>query len=68
MATANGVKLIEYNARFGDPEAMNVLSILKTDNTKYTKKNLISYLKKNHTLCKKTFQNKRCSFLSTLHY
>jgi len=31
MATATGVKLIEYNARFGDPEAMNVLSILKSD-------------------------------------
>ena len=31
MATANGVKLIEYNARFGDPEAMNVLSLLETD-------------------------------------
>ena len=31
MATANGVKLIEYNARFGDPEAMNVLSILDSD-------------------------------------
>ena len=31
MATTNGIKLIEYNARFGDPEAMNVLSILKTD-------------------------------------
>jgi len=31
MATADGVKLIEYNARFGDPEAMNVLSILDTD-------------------------------------
>ena len=31
MATAKGVKLIEYNARFGDPEAMNVLSILGTD-------------------------------------
>jgi len=31
MATAGGVKLIEYNARFGDPEAMNVLSILKSD-------------------------------------
>ena len=31
MATENGVKLIEYNARFGDPEAMNVLSILKSD-------------------------------------
>ena len=31
MATKYGVKLIEYNARFGDPEAMNVLSILETD-------------------------------------
>tara|TARA_B100000929_G_scaffold41542_1_gene29616 strand:- start:289 stop:1320 length:1032 start_codon:yes stop_codon:yes gene_type:complete len=31
MATRDGVKLIEYNARFGDPEAMNVLSLLKTD-------------------------------------
>jgi len=31
MATAAGVKLIEYNARFGDPEAMNVLSIMESD-------------------------------------
>jgi phosphoribosylamine--glycine ligase len=31
MATRNGVKLIEYNARFGDPEAMNILPLLKTD-------------------------------------
>jgi phosphoribosylamine--glycine ligase len=31
IATANGVKLIEYNARFGDPEAMNVLSLLQSD-------------------------------------
>lgn len=31
MATASGVKLIEYNARFGDPEAMNVLSVLESD-------------------------------------
>ena len=31
MATRDGVKLIEYNARFGDPEAMNVLSLLETD-------------------------------------
>jgi phosphoribosylamine---glycine ligase len=31
MATRNGVKLIEYNARFGDPEAMNVLPLLETD-------------------------------------
>jgi phosphoribosylamine--glycine ligase len=31
MVTANGVKLIEYNARFGDPEALNLLVLLKTD-------------------------------------
>ncbi len=31
MATRHGVKLLEYNARFGDPEAMNILPILKTD-------------------------------------
>lgn len=31
MLTKNGVRVIEYNARFGDPEAMNVLSILETD-------------------------------------
>jgi phosphoribosylamine--glycine ligase len=31
IATANGVKLIEYNARFGDPEAINVLSLLQSD-------------------------------------
>ena len=27
----NGVKLIEYNARFGDPEALNLLTLLETD-------------------------------------
>lgn len=31
MVTRDGVKLIEYNARFGDPEAMNVLALLQTD-------------------------------------
>jgi phosphoribosylamine--glycine ligase len=31
IATTNGVKLIEYNARFGDPEAMNVFSLLESD-------------------------------------
>ena len=31
MVTATGVKLIEYNARLGDPEAMNVLSLLQSD-------------------------------------
>jgi phosphoribosylamine--glycine ligase len=31
MNTQEGPKVIEFNARFGDPEAMNVLSILLTD-------------------------------------
>ncbi len=31
IATRNGAKLLEYNARFGDPEAMNILPLLKTD-------------------------------------
>ena len=31
MATADGIKLLEYNARFGDPEAMNVLPLMKTN-------------------------------------
>ena len=31
IATADGVKLIEYNARLGDPEAMNVLPLLESD-------------------------------------
>jgi phosphoribosylamine--glycine ligase len=31
MATNDGVKLIEYNARFGDPEALNLLTLLETD-------------------------------------
>ncbi|MBR4503642.1 MAG: phosphoribosylamine--glycine ligase [Candidatus Methanomethylophilaceae archaeon] len=30
MLTVSGPKIIEINARFGDPEAMNVLPILKT--------------------------------------
>lgn len=30
MKTDRGVRLIEFNARFGDPEAINVLSILNT--------------------------------------
>lgn len=31
MLTADGPKVIEVNARFGDPEAMNVMHLLETD-------------------------------------
>ncbi|MFX1497725.1 MAG: phosphoribosylamine--glycine ligase [Promethearchaeota archaeon] len=31
MKTAKGIKLIEFNVRFGDPEAMNVLPLLKNN-------------------------------------
>lgn len=37
MATRAGVRLIEYNARFGDPEVMNLLSVLETDLVEITK-------------------------------
>ncbi|AKH98060.1 phosphoribosylamine--glycine ligase [Halanaeroarchaeum sulfurireducens] len=31
MLTAEGLKVVEFNARFGDPEAMNTLPVLETD-------------------------------------
>ncbi|MEF8774354.1 MAG: phosphoribosylamine--glycine ligase [Halobacteriales archaeon] len=31
MLTADGPKVVEFNARFGDPEAMNTLPVLRTD-------------------------------------
>jgi len=31
IKTVDGIKVIEYNCRFGDPEIMNILPIMKTD-------------------------------------
>lgn len=31
IAVKDGIRVIEYNARFGDPEVMNALPIMKTD-------------------------------------
>jgi phosphoribosylamine--glycine ligase len=59
MTTASGVRLIEYNARFGDPEAMNILPLLRSDfvdlcqaivNGKLTETDLV--FEKKATVCK----------------
>lgn len=31
IATRDGIRLIEYNARFGDPECLNLLTLLESD-------------------------------------
>ncbi len=31
MAVSDGIRIIEYNARFGDPEALNLLTLLEGD-------------------------------------
>lgn len=31
IVTGKGIRLLEYNARFGDPEAMNIFPIMETD-------------------------------------
>jgi phosphoribosylamine-glycine ligase len=59
IVTKKGVKLIEYNARFGDPEAMNILPLMETDfadvcnaiiNQELHKTNV--KFRKNATVCK----------------
>lgn len=59
MLTVDGPKIIEINARFGDPEAMNVLSLLESDFVELcnamVKGNLSSKkisMKKKSTVCK----------------
>ena len=46
MLTINGPKIIEINARFGDPEAMNVLPILETSFTELCKEMATGTLRK----------------------
>ncbi|MFA7654177.1 MAG: phosphoribosylamine--glycine ligase [Candidatus Magasanikbacteria bacterium] len=49
MITKDGVKLIEYNARLGDPEAMNVLAILESDFVALCQAIVNGNLTQNHT-------------------
>lgn len=46
MNTIDGVYLIEYNVRFGDPEAINVLSLLETPFTKLSEQIIDGHLSK----------------------
>ncbi len=59
MLTAEGLKIIEINARFGDPEAMNVLPLLESDFLEIcnsmlegTLSNKKLQIKKKSTVCK----------------
>lgn len=53
MLTADGPKIIEINARFGDPEAMNVLPLLESDYVDICKAMLNSTLNKKKIKMKK---------------
>jgi phosphoribosylamine---glycine ligase len=66
IATKNGIRLIEYNARFGDPEAINALAILETDFVMVCEMLVSSTLYRN----KITFANKAtvCKYAVPLGY
>jgi phosphoribosylamine--glycine ligase len=49
--TKNGIKFIEFNARFGDPEALNVLNSLETPFTQVLE-----------NVFNKTLSNNNCKF------
>lgn len=48
MATRGGVKLIEYNARLGDPESINVLALLESDFVELCQAIITGTLTQNH--------------------
>ena len=50
MLTSEGPKIIEVNARFGDPEAMNVLPLLSSDYIDLCKAMLNENLSKKHII------------------
>lgn len=64
MLTNNGVKLIEFNSRFGDPEAMNVLPLLKDDFSKCCEQMIDGNLTKKRWLNKATV----CVYLTPKGY
>lgn len=53
--TKNGIKFIEFNARFGDPEALNVLNSLETPFTEVMKNIFNKTLSKDNCKFKKNY-------------
>jgi len=53
--TKNGIKFIEFNARFGDPEALNVLNSLETPFTQVMENIFNKTLNENNCKFKKTY-------------
>ncbi len=53
--TKNGIKFIEFNSRFGDPEALNVLNSLETPFTEVMKNIFSKTLNKNNCKFKKNY-------------
>ncbi len=66
MKTASGIKVIEFNARFGDPESLNLLALLKTDFTEICQ----AILRGNLANLPITFANQAsvCKYLVPLGY
>jgi phosphoribosylamine---glycine ligase len=66
MNTARGPMVVEFNARFGDPEAMNVLSLLSSDMTDI----VVSIVEGSLSSKKVSFQNKAtvCKYLVPVGY
>lgn len=64
MITKDGPKVIEYNARFGDPESMNVLALIDDDFAKISKQIIEG------TLDKAVFTNKAsvCKYVVPNNY
>jgi phosphoribosylamine--glycine ligase len=66
IATKTGVKVIEYNARFGDPEVLNVLPLLESDFVQICLSIIDGTLSKSHV----TFARKAtvCKYITPKSY
>lgn len=66
MLTRKGVRLLEYNARFGDPEAMNVLGLLESNFLEVCQRVVSGGLSKEHVRFK--HQASVCKYIVPKNY